>query len=97
MVIVISSTEIEVSWEEVPAISQNGFIIMYEVQYEPLDTFDDQISIETVWSSLNDESEWSGRVCCIRESVDSLCRDGADMPRPYGTPFVTKKDANNPA
>ena len=27
------------SWEEVPAIDQNGIIIMYEVQYEPLQTF----------------------------------------------------------
>ena len=35
----LSSTEIEVSWEEVPAIDQNGIIIMYEVQYEPLQTF----------------------------------------------------------
>ena len=51
MVMVISSTEIAVSWEEVPAISQNGEIIMYEVQYEPLEPFDDQISIETVITS----------------------------------------------
>ena len=27
------------SWEEVPAIDQNGIIIMYQVQYEPLQTF----------------------------------------------------------
>ena len=40
----ISSTEIEVSWEEVPAIDENGIIIVYEVQYEPLQTFGDQIS-----------------------------------------------------
>ena len=48
---IISSTEITVSWEEVPAISQNGFITMYEIQYEPLETFDDQLSIETVITS----------------------------------------------
>ena len=47
----LSSTEIEVSWEEVPAISQNGEIIMYEVRYEPLETFNGTISIETVITS----------------------------------------------
>ena len=44
----LSSTEIEVSWEEVPAIDQNGKITMYQVQYEPLETFGDQIFTETV-------------------------------------------------
>ena len=45
---VLSSTEIEVSWEEVPAISRNGIIIMYEIQYKPLETIDGQISTDTV-------------------------------------------------
>ena len=44
---VLSSTEIEVSWEEVPAINQNGIITMYEVQYIPLETFGGQISTTT--------------------------------------------------
>ena len=48
---VISSTEIAVSWEEVPAISQNGLITMYEIQYEPLEPFDEQLSIETLNTS----------------------------------------------
>ena len=43
----LSSTEIEVSWEEVPAIHENGIIIVYEVQYVPLQTFGDQISTNT--------------------------------------------------
>ena len=47
----VSSTEIAVSWEELPAISRNGLIIMYEVQYEPLETFDEQISTNTVITS----------------------------------------------
>ena len=33
----LSSTEIEVSWEEVHYCDQNGVIIMYEIGYEPLD------------------------------------------------------------
>ena len=32
----LSSTEIMVTWEMVPAIDENGIIINYEVQYEPL-------------------------------------------------------------
>ena len=39
------------SWEEVPAISQNGEIIIYEVQYKPLETFNGTISIERVNTS----------------------------------------------
>ena len=33
----ISSTEIMVTWDEVPGLDQNGIIINYEVQIEPLD------------------------------------------------------------
>ena len=41
---VISSTVIQVSWEEVPAIDENGEIMFYEVQYEPLMPFAGQVS-----------------------------------------------------
>ena len=34
-----SSTTIAVMWEEVPPIDQNGYIIMYEVMYTPLEIF----------------------------------------------------------
>ena len=43
----VLSTEIEVSWEEIPAIDVNGIIIFYEVQYEPPQTLGDQISTNT--------------------------------------------------
>ena len=33
VVTVLSSTEIRVSWQDVPAISQNGIITQYEVEY----------------------------------------------------------------
>ena len=33
----VSSTEIMVTWYEVPGLDQNGIIIDYEVQIEPLD------------------------------------------------------------
>ena len=43
-----SSTEITVTWEEVPAIDENGNITMYEVEYMPLETFDGQIATNSV-------------------------------------------------
>ena len=47
----VSSTEIEVSWEEVPAINENGVITVYEVLYSPLMTFEGQISANTTTTS----------------------------------------------
>ena len=35
----LSSTSINATWEEVPPIDRNGMITMYEVLYEPLETF----------------------------------------------------------
>ena len=49
---VLSSTEIEVSWEDVPAINQNGIITMYEVQYIPLETFEYTLTANTTNTSL---------------------------------------------
>ena len=48
---VVSSTEIEVSWEDLPAICQNGVITMYEIQFVPLETFGEQITSDTVNTS----------------------------------------------
>ena len=35
----LSSTAIRVTWDPVPPIHQNGIITMYEVLYQPLETF----------------------------------------------------------
>ena len=37
MAVAMSSTEIMVTWEDVPMIDRNGIIINYEIQIEPLD------------------------------------------------------------
>ena len=47
-VMVMSPTEILITWDMVPAIDQNGIITMYEVQYEPLEIFGGQIQTQTV-------------------------------------------------
>ena len=52
MLMVESSTAIRVSWEEVPAIDENGIIIMYQVQYDPLETFGGLISINITDTSM---------------------------------------------
>ena len=51
MAMAITSTKVKVSWEEVPAINQNGEITTYEIQYVPLETFEGQISTNTVNTS----------------------------------------------
>ena len=38
-VVGISSSEVLVTWDVVPPIDQNGIITMYEVLYQPLETF----------------------------------------------------------
>ena len=45
---VMSSTVIAVNWEEVPAINQHGNITMYDVLYEPLETFDGRLTPSTI-------------------------------------------------
>ena len=44
----VSSTIISVTWDMVPPIDQNGIITMYEVMYQPLETFNGNISTQTM-------------------------------------------------
>ena len=48
MATVVSSTEIMVTWDIVLPIDQNGVITMYEVLYQPQETFNDEIEEMTV-------------------------------------------------
>lgn len=41
-------TTIEVSWEEVPPIDQNGIVLFYEIRYEPLQTFLGQLMTQYI-------------------------------------------------
>ena len=47
-VFTVSSTELEVTWTEVPAIHRNGIITRYEILYEPLNTFEGLIGFNNV-------------------------------------------------
>ena len=37
----MSSTTINIVWEEIPPRNRNGLIVMYEIIYEPLETFEE--------------------------------------------------------
>ena len=45
---VISPTEIEISWNEVDPIDQNGIIIIYEVDYQPAQMFDGSMTVDVM-------------------------------------------------
>ena len=45
---VISPTEIEMSWNEVIPIDQNGIIIMYEVDYQPAQVFNEPMTVDVM-------------------------------------------------
>ena len=49
---VLSSTEIQVSWEEIPAINQSGSITFFEVRYNPLETFNGSLSTNTTITTM---------------------------------------------
>ena len=44
----MSSTGILIMWDIVPPIDQNGIITMYEVMYQPLETFNGNIATKTI-------------------------------------------------
>ena len=81
---------IRVSWEEVPAIDRNGEITVYEVQYEPLETFCGQISTSTVNTSM-----LSINLNGLQEYVDyniSVRAYTSAGPGPYSDPVTEMTD-----
>ena len=64
----VSSTEILVTWEEVPAIDQNGIITMYEVEFMPLETFGDQIATDSV--NITDPTMFNITLTGLEEYVE---------------------------
>ena len=55
-----------VSWEEIPPFDRNGIIIAYEVLYEPLNTFDGLLEVET----MSTTTEQSTILSDLQEFVD---------------------------
>ena len=59
---------IRVTWEEVPEIDQDGDIILYEVQYKPLETFDGTLMVET--ANVSNSSILEVVLMDLEEDVD---------------------------
>ena len=78
------------SWEEVPAIDQNGNVTMYEIQYEPLQTFG-VLLIQTVnitapatMMNLTDLEEYVEYIIIVRAYT-------SEGPGPYSDPPITER------
>ena len=92
MMVALSSTEIRVCWDQVPAINRNGEITMYEVQYDPLETFDGQISTETTNTSL-----MCTNLTGLEEYVEyniSVRAYTSEGPGPYSDPVTERTNAD---
>ena len=71
MATVMSSTEIMVTWDIVLPIDQNGVITMYEVLYQPQETFNETIEEMTVnvtelTANLTDLEEYVNYTISVR-------------------------------
>ena len=65
---VLSSTEILVNWDSVPSVYQNGIITMYEVLYQPQETFNNVI-MSNNYLTIEDTSQTSVLIAGLQESV----------------------------
>ena len=92
----ISSTAIMVTWDEVPAIDQNGIIINYEVQFQPL-----QFIGELVTGTINTPDQ-SANITGLEEYVEyniSVRAYTSEGPGPYSDPVTerTQEDGKFPS
>ena len=82
-----SSTTIMVTWEEVPAIHQNGIIINYEVQFEPLH-FTEELMTDTI-----NTTNLSANITGLEEHVEyniSVRAYNSVGPGPYSDPITER-------
>ena len=83
----LSFTTIMVTWEEVPAISQNGIIVNYEVRVEPLQ-FTGELETETI-----NTTDLSVNVTGLEENVEYMISVRAYTgvgPGPYSDPVTER-------
>ena len=87
----LTSTEILVTWEEVPAIDENGVITIYEVEFVPLETFDGQIATKSV--NISDPSQLNTNLTDLEEYVVyniSVRAYTSEGPGPYSDSVVER-------
>ena len=93
---VISSTEIMVSWNELPAIHQNGEITTYEINFMPLETFEGQIATNTV--NTFDGSVLMMVLTGLEEYVEyniSVRAYTSAGPGPYSNPVIERTNTDS--
>ena len=98
MTVVLSSTSIQVSWEEVPEINRNGIITMYEVLYDPLETFDGMIYTNSV--NISDPSMMYTVLMGLEEYVEyniSVRAYTSAGPGPYSTSITNRTETDSKA
>ena len=78
---VLCSTSIMVSWDEVPPIDRNGIVTVYEVLYEPLETFERAIMSMTM-NTTNTSTTLSGLEEFVEYNI-SVRAYTSEGPGPY--------------
>ena len=91
--VVLSSTEIRVCWDQIPAINRNGEITMYEVQYDLLQTFHRQIFSETTNTSLMC-TDLTGLEEYVEYNISIRAYTSAG-PGPYSDPVTKRTDIDS--
>ena len=95
---VLSSTQIAVSWDEVPVVDRNGVITMYEVQFEPLQTFNETIYTNSV--NITNTSMMYTVLMGLEEFVEyniSVRAYTSIGPGPYSTPVTNETETDSKA
>ena len=94
VVMVESSTAIRVSWEEVPAIDENGIITMYQVQYDPLETFGGLISTKTFKITDTSMTVLTGLEEYVEYNI-SVRAYTSIGPGPYSDPRISRTETDS--
>ena len=84
-----------VTWDEVPGLDQNGIIINYEVQFEPLQ-FTEELQTETIITT-NLTASITGLEECVQYNISVRAYTSVG-PGPYNDPVTerTLEDGNVP-
>ena len=92
----VSSTEIKISWEELPAICQNGVITVYEIQFVPLQLFGGLITSDTV--NISDGSVLMITLTGLEEYVEyniSVRAYTSARPGPYSDSITARTETDS--
>ena len=97
IVVPLSPTSLNVSWQPVPAIDRNGIITQYTVDFDPLETFEGQLTNRSmvvdasasyvILEGLQEYVEYD-----VRVRASTVAGDGPDSPTVWQR---TREDCEN--